>query len=116
MTTPSVLALVPARAGSKGVTDKNVRPLAGRTLLDYAASAARASGVVDRIVLSTDSLRIADEGRRVGIEVPFMRPALLAQDDTPMLPVIEHAIAELAAHGWSPDIVVLLQPTSPLRT
>jgi N-acylneuraminate cytidylyltransferase len=111
-----VLALIPARGGSKGIPDKNVRPLAGQTLLHYAAQAASASGVVDRSVLSTDSERVAAEGRRAGLEVPFMRPAPLAQDDTPMLPVIEHAVNALAERGWDPEIVVLLQPTSPLRT
>ena len=92
-----------------------MRPLAGHTLLEYAARAARESGVLDRVILSTDSLEIADAGRRAGIEVPFMRPASLAADDTPMVPVIQHALGETAKHGWSPDIIVLLQPTSPLR-
>ncbi len=110
-----VLGIVPARGGSKGVPGKNVRPLAGRTLLDYAAEAAQASGVIDRLVLSTDSQAIADIGRRAGLDVPFLRPAALAADDTPMLPVIQHAIATLAASGWTADMVVLLQPTSPLR-
>jgi CMP-N-acetylneuraminic acid synthetase len=111
----AVLGLVPARAGSKGLPDKNIRPLAGRTLLDYAATAAFASGVLDRVILSTDSERIAAEGRRAGLEVPFMRPAELGADDTPMLAVIEHAIDSLERDGWTPEIVVLLQPTSPLR-
>jgi CMP-N,N'-diacetyllegionaminic acid synthase len=110
-----VLGLVPARGGSKGVPGKNVRPLAGRTLLEYTARAARESGVIDRIVLSTDSADIADAGRRAGLEVPFMRPASLAADDTPMVPVIMHALSEIERYGWSPDIIVLLQPTSPLR-
>jgi len=110
-----VLAIVPARGGSKGVPGKNVRKLAGRTLLDYTAHAARDSGVIDRIVLSTDSDDIADAGTRAGLEVPFMRPSSLAQDDTPMLPVIQHALETLAADGWTTDVVVLLQPTSPLR-
>ncbi len=110
-----VLGIVPARGGSKGVPGKNVRPLAGHTLLEYTARAARESGVLDRVILSTDSLEIADAGRRAGLEVPFMRPLALAADDTPMVPVIEHALGEIARHGWSPDIVVLLQPTSPLR-
>ena len=109
------LAIVPARGGSKGVADKNLRLLAGRTLLDYAAGAARESQVVDRIVLSTDSEEIAAAGREAGLDVPFMRPAALAQDDTAMLPVIVHALAELARTGWTPEYVMLLQPTSPLR-
>jgi CMP-N-acetylneuraminic acid synthetase len=92
-----------------------VKPLAGHSLLDYTARAARESGVIDRMILSTESPEIADAGRRAGLEVPFMRPASLAADDTPMVPVIEHALAELTRQGWSPEIVVLLQPTSPLR-
>jgi CMP-N-acetylneuraminic acid synthetase len=110
-----VLALIPARGGSKGVPRKNVRPLAGRPLVAYAADAARQSGVVDRIVLSTDDEEIASVGRASGIDVPFMRPAAIAADETPMLAVIEHAVAELSAGGWTPDLIVLLQPTSPLR-
>ena len=110
---PRVLALVPARGGSKGIPDKNLRPLAGHSLIAHAAAAARASGVVDRIVLTTDSTRIADEGRRMGLEVPFTRPAELARDDSPMLPVVEHAIDMVERDGWTPDIIVLLQPTSP---
>ncbi len=110
-----VLGIVPARGGSKGVPGKNVRPLAGLTLLEYTARAARESGVLDRVILSTDSPDIADTGRQAGLDVPFMRPAPLAADDTPMLPVIQHALESLARDGWSPDIVVLLQPTSPLR-
>lgn len=115
MTRDLVLALVPARGGSKGVPDKNVKPLAGHSLLDYTARAARGSGVIDRIVLSTDSLDIANAGRRAGLEVPFMRPATLAADDTPMVPVVVHALAELSRQAWSPAMIVLLQPTSPLR-
>jgi CMP-N-acetylneuraminic acid synthetase len=115
VTAGRVLALIPARGGSKGIPDKNIRPLAGRSLIEYAARAAVESGVVDRVMLSTDSEPIAAEGRRIGVEVPFMRPPDLARDDTPMLPVIEHAVAYLEDGGWSPEIVVLLQPTSPLR-
>jgi CMP-N-acetylneuraminic acid synthetase len=110
-----VLAIVPARGGSKGVPGKNVRTLVGKTLLDYTAAAARHSGVIDRIVLSTDSAEVADAGKRAGLEVPFMRPAALAQDDTPMLPVVRHAVDALSADGWTTDVIVLLQPTSPLR-
>jgi CMP-N,N'-diacetyllegionaminic acid synthase len=110
-----VLGIVPARSGSKGVPGKNVRPLAGHTLLEYTARAARDSGVLDRVILSTDSPEIADAGRRAGLEVPFMRPAALAGDDTPMLPVVQQALESLARGGWSPEMIVLLQPTSPLR-
>lgn len=111
-----VLGLVPARGGSKGLPGKNTRLLHGKPLLAYAAEAAAGSGVIDRVVLSTDSEAIAAVGRVSGLEVPFLRPAELAADETPMLPVIEHAVATLAAEGWTADIIVLLQPTSPLRT
>jgi CMP-N-acetylneuraminic acid synthetase len=110
-----VLALVPARGGSKGIPGKNIRLLAGRTLLEYVARAAGESGAIDRVVLSTDDPQIAAEGRRLGMDVPFLRPGHLATDETPMLPVIEHALESLEQAGWSPEIVVLLQPTSPLR-
>jgi len=115
VTPGGVLALIPARGGSKGIPDKNIRQLAGRTLLEYAAQAAFQSRVVDRAVLSTDSERIAAEGRRIGLDVPFMRPGDIAGDETPMLAVIEHAVDALEQGGWLPEIVVLLQPTSPLR-
>jgi CMP-N,N'-diacetyllegionaminic acid synthase len=109
------LGIVPARGGSKGVPGKNVRMLNGRPLLDYTARAARESGVLDRIVLSTDSPEIADVGRTCGLEVPFLRPTELAGDETPMLPVLQHTVEALAADGWTADAIVLLQPTSPLR-
>jgi CMP-N-acetylneuraminic acid synthetase len=111
-----VLAIVPARGGSKGVPNKNVRALAGCSLLERTARTAQASGVIDRLVLTTDSEEIASLGTRVGLEVPFMRPLSLAQDDTPMLPVVRHAVGEVMRAGWVPELIVLLQPTSPLRT
>ena len=110
-----VLGIVPARGGSKGVPDKNIRPLAGHSLLEYTARAAHDAGVLDRVILSTDSAAIADVGRRAGLDVPFLRPAALAADDTPMLPVLKHAIETLSTTGWVADMIVLLQPTSPLR-
>jgi CMP-N,N'-diacetyllegionaminic acid synthase len=118
MNTPSsgVLGLIPARGGSKCVPGKNVRLLGGKPLVAHAAAVARESGVIDRVLLSTDDVDIADAGRRAGLDVPFLRPASLAADDTPMLPVIQHAVAALGDMGWDAEIVVLLQPTSPLRT
>jgi CMP-N-acetylneuraminic acid synthetase len=110
-----VLGIVPARGGSKGLPGKNVRPLAGQPLLAYAARVAKESGVLDRVILSTDSDEIADVGRQAGLEVPFMRPASLAADDTPMAPVLMHAVETLAGAGWLAEVIVLLQPTSPLR-
>ena len=111
-----VLAIVPARGGSKGVPGKNLLELApGRTLLHYVAEAAKSATRVDKVVLSTDDEEIAKVGRQAGLEVPFMRPRELAADDTPMLPVLRHAIDQVIAGGWTPEYVVLLQPTSPLR-
>ena len=115
MSSGPVLGIIPARGGSKGLPDKNLMPLAGQSLVARAAAAARDSGVVDRVILTTDSSAIADEGRRAGIEVPFIRPAALAADDTPMLPVLRHAVETLEASGWTAEIILLLQPTSPLR-
>jgi CMP-N,N'-diacetyllegionaminic acid synthase len=112
---PLVLGVVPARGGSKGIPDKNLRPLAGRPLLAYVRDAAQVSGVVDRLVLSTDSEEIAELGRRLGLDVPFLRPAELARDDSPMQPVVEHAVVEVERGGWRPDVVLVLQPTAPLR-
>src|SRR5204863_8185686 len=92
-----------------------VLPLAGRSLLEYVHDAARAAARLDRTVLSTDDDEIAAEGLRVGLEVPFKRPAELARDDTPMIDVIRHAVAWVEAQGEAPAYIVLLQPTSPLR-
>jgi CMP-N,N'-diacetyllegionaminic acid synthase len=110
-----VLGLIPARGGSKGIPGKNVRLLGGRPLLAYTAEAARASRRLSRVVLSTDDPGIAEVGRSCGLEVPFLRPAGLARDETPTLPVVQHAVAELERAGDRFDAVCLLQPTSPLR-
>jgi CMP-N-acetylneuraminic acid synthetase len=111
-----VLGLIPARGGSKGVPRKNVRPLAGKPLLRYTAEAALASRRLARVVLTTDDAEIAAVGRACGLDVPFVRPAELALDTTPTLPVVQHALAALEAAGDAFDAVCLLQPTSPLRT
>ena len=110
-----VLGLIPARGGSKGVPRKNIRLLAGRPLLAYTADAALAAQHLTRVVLSTDDEEIAEVGRACGLEVPFMRPAELAQDASPTLPVIQHAVSWFSARGESFDAVCLLQPTNPLR-
>jgi len=105
-----IVGLIPARGGSKGIPEKNLAPLAGRPLLGWTLEAARGSTLVTRVVVSTDSAAIAAEAREHGVEV-LDRPAELAADDTPMLPVIRHALAELGPV----DVLVVLQPTSPLR-
>jgi len=110
-----VLGVIPARGGSKGIPGKNLRSLAGKPLLARAAEAARQSGVIDRVILSTDSEEIAELARTLGLEVPFLRPADLANDAAPMQPTIEHAVVALERTGWRTDAVVILQPTAPLR-
>lgn len=110
-----VLGLVPARGGSKGVARKNLRLLGGRPLLHWTADAALAAGLLSRVVLTTDDAEIAEAGRACGLEVPFMRPAELAADDTPTLPVVQHAVRTLEAAGDRFEAVCLLQPTSPFR-
>lgn len=110
-----VLGIVPARGGSKGIPRKNVRLLGGRPLLAHTAEAALAAHRLSRVVLTTDDEEIAEVGRSCGLEVPFVRPAELARDDTPTLPVLQHAVAELEKAGDRFDAVCLLQPTSPLR-
>jgi CMP-N,N'-diacetyllegionaminic acid synthase len=111
-----VLGVITARGGSKGIPGKNLKPLAGKPLIAYTVEAARESSVFDRLVLSTDAPDIADAVRSLGCEVPFMRPADLARDDTPHLPVLQHALQWLDGHQqYRPDAVMILQPTSPFR-
>lgn len=110
-----ILGIIPARGGSKGIPDKNIRDLAGKPVLAYAQQSAEECGLFDRLIVSTDSEKIAEVAREIGIEVPFMRPAELAQDDTAMLPVLQHAVAKLEKEGWVPEMIVLLQASAPLR-
>ena len=110
-----VLGLVPARGGSKGFPRKNLAELGGRTLLAWAAEAGRAAGCIDRLVVSSDDAEILAAGRDCGLETPFVRPAALAQDETPGVDPVLHALDALEAEGDRFGWVVLLQPTSPLR-
>ena len=111
-----LLGLITARAGSKGLPGKNVKPLAGKPLISYTIEAAKQSGVFDRLVLTTDDPQAAAIAGSLGCEVPFERPAELARDETPHLPVVQQAVAWLSEHGhYRPDLVMILQPTSPLR-
>jgi len=113
----TVLGIITARGGSKGVPGKNLKLLAGQPLLAYTVAAARSSRSLDRVILSTEDDAIAAAGRALGCEVPFIRPAELARDDTPHLPVIQHAADWMRDRaGYRPDAVMVLQPTSPLRT
>lgn len=113
---PTILGVVTARAGSKGLPGKNTKPLAGKPLISYTITAAQASGVFDRLILSTDDEGAAAIAREQGCEVPFMRPASLSEDGTPHLPVMQHAVEWLRdRERYRPDWVMILMPTSPLR-
>lgn len=110
-----VLGIIPARGGSKGVPRKNIRLLAGKPLLHYTAVAALACQRLARVILSTDDAEIAAVARTCGIEVPFIRPAEFARDDSPTLPVLRHAVQALEEAGDRYDAICLLQPTNPFR-
>jgi CMP-N,N'-diacetyllegionaminic acid synthase len=109
-----ILGLITARGGSKGIPRKNLRLLCGRPLLAYTCEAALAARL-DRVLLSTDDVEIRNVGLAAGVEAPFLRPAELATAEARSYNVVEHAVGWLAAQDWYSDIVVLLQPTSPLR-
>ncbi|MBA3454730.1 MAG: acylneuraminate cytidylyltransferase family protein [Deltaproteobacteria bacterium] len=111
-----VLGVVTARGGSKGVPRKNIRLLGGKPLLAWTAEAALSARSLTKVILSTDDEEIAAIGRAAHLEVPFMRPPELAQDRTPTLAVLQHAVGWVEAQGERYDAVCLLQPTSPLRT
>lgn len=114
---PRVLAVITARGGSRGVINKNVRLVGGRPLIAWTVSAARQAAGIDRIVVSTDDDAIATAARDAGAEVPFMRPAALATDDSPVVDAVVHALVTLSQNDrYQPEFVMLLQPTSPLRT
>lgn len=109
---PSILAVIAARGGSKGLPGKNVRLLGGRPMIAWTVAAARGASLLGRVVVSTDDAGIADAARAAGAEVPFLRPADLATDDANVVDAVLHVIDTL---GEAPDHVVLLQATSPLR-
>jgi N-acylneuraminate cytidylyltransferase len=109
----SVLGLIPARGGSKGIPRKNLRRLGGKPLLQWTAEAARASGYLDSVILSTDDPEIEEFGSSLGIDVPFRRPVEHATDEAPAAQVILHALGALDRRY---DLIVYLQPTSPFRT
>lgn len=107
-----VLEVIPARGGSKGVPGKNIRVVAGKPLIAWTIEEAKKSRFLDRVMLSSDDHTIIKVAREWGAEVPFVRPSELAQDNTPGVDPVLHAIREVPGY----DYVVLLQPTSPLRT
>lgn len=111
-----ILAIIPARGGSKSIPRKNIRGFYGHPLIAFSIRAGLASEAVTRVVVSTDDEEIAAVSRSYGAETPFLRPAHLAEDNTPDLPVFQHALEWLHDNeGYKPSVVVQLRPTSPLR-
>lgn len=111
-----VLGLITARGGSKGIPHKNLAPCGGRPLLAWTCAAALGAHCLTRTIISTDDPDLAALATREGVEAPFLRPAPLATDTAKSIDVARHAIGALAEQGWHTDVLVLLQPTSPLRT
>jgi CMP-N-acetylneuraminic acid synthetase len=108
--------VIPARGGSKGIPRKNLTMLAGRPLIAYTIDAARSSRCLSRVVVSTEDSEIAGVARSLGADVPFLRPPELARDDTPMIDVLVDVLGTLdSRERYRPDVLVLLQPTSPFR-
>jgi len=116
MSPSSTIAIIPARGGSKGLPDKNLRMLAGLPLIAHSIRFAQICPEIGRCIVSTDSDEIAEAARDAKGDVPFLRPAELAQDSTPMLPVLQHAVGKIESiEGKRYESIVLLQPTSPFR-
>jgi len=112
---PAVVALIPARSGSKRVIDKNIRSLAGHPVIAYTIAAAKQSGVFAAIIVSTDSEQYAEIARKYGAETPFLRPTEMAGDVSPDIDWIEHALMQLRHQGREFDCFSILRPTSPFR-
>lgn len=110
------IGLIPARGGSKGILHKNIAPCAGKPLLWYTCESALKSSALARVVLSTDDAEIGALGEKFGVEVPFLRPVKIAGDETPTIAVMQNILKWLDAEKSEIDAIVLLQPTSPLRT
>jgi len=109
-----IIAIIPARGGSKSIPKKNVKFLGEKPLIAYPIHLAKSVADIDRVIVSTDSEEIAEVARKYGAEVPFIRPAELSQDETPTLPVLQHAVKYLEDNdNFKADYIVLLYPTSP---
>ena len=111
-----ILAIIPARGGSKGIPHKNIIDLYGQPLISYTIKAGRNSKYIDYVMVSTDDSKIAEVSKRFGAEVPFIRPSELASDTAKTIDTAIHSINELKRIGYDFDVLILLQPTEPLRT
>jgi len=113
----NVLAIIPARGGSKGIPHKNIQNLAGKPLISYTILAAKKSKYIDKIVVSTDDKKIAKIAMSYGAEVPFLRPKNISKDNSSTIKAVKHALEFLRTNqSYIPDMIIVLQPTSPLRT
>jgi CMP-N-acetylneuraminic acid synthetase len=113
---PAIVAIIPARGGSKGIPQKNIVPLCGRPLIAYTLEVAAAASMIDAAIVSTDAPEIVEVVRDLGGDAPFLRPPELAADTSPDIDFLKHAVTWLEAErGWTPEIVVILQPTLPFR-
>jgi CMP-N,N'-diacetyllegionaminic acid synthase len=111
----NIIAIIPARGGSKGIPRKNIKDLNGKPLIGYILETALKVEEIDRVIVSTENLEIANVAKEFGAEIPFLRPKELAEDSVPTLPVLQHAISYLEENeNFTPDIIVLLYATSPL--
>jgi len=111
-----VLAIIPARGGSKEVPNKNIRKIAGKALIEYTISAAKKSKKINKIIVSTDCEKIAKISKKAGVEIPFLRPKKISRDTSPAIDYVKHALEFLDRNeNYSPEIVIILQPTSPHR-
>ena len=110
-----VIAIIPARGGSKGIPGKNIKLLGGKPLLQYTREAAKQSSRLDKVILSSEDPEIIEIAKKLGLEVPFTRPEELARDETPSIEVIKHALDFFREKGEEFDAVCLLQPTTPFR-
>lgn len=114
---PEIIALIPARSGSKGVKNKNIKKINNRPLIYYSIKAAQKSKFIDRIIVSTDSKKIANIANKLGAETPFLRPKNISKDKTLDYPVIEHFLKEMGYFNARHNvIIVFLRPTMPLRS
>lgn len=112
----NIIALIPARGGSKGIPKKNLQDLCGKPLIARTIQEAKKCLFFDKIIVSTDDLEIAEVSKKFGAEVPFLRPNKIAKDDSPTIDTIFHALNYFEKKNCHVDVLVLLQPTSPLRT
>jgi N-acylneuraminate cytidylyltransferase len=112
---PTIVALIPARAGSKRVTDKNIRPLDGHPVMAYTIAAALESGIFSDVIVSTDSEKYAEIARYYGADVPFLRPPELAGDISPDIEWLEYTLKRLKENGRQYDCFSILRPTNPFR-